>query len=46
MRRKSGTGSSRPASFALHLVLISFFALTFGAGAALTGMVLTGTEKR
>jgi hypothetical protein len=87
MRRKSGTGSSRSASFALHLagqammgvalglcfcllaalidpsdiasliahdaepvstaiILISFFALTFGAGAALTGMVLTGMEKR
>jgi len=28
------------------IVLISFFALTFGAGAALTGMMLTGMEKR
>ena len=28
------------------LILISFFVLIFGAGAALTGMVLTGTEKR
>ena len=28
------------------IVLVSFFALTFGAGAALTGMVLTCTEKR
>jgi hypothetical protein len=28
------------------IVLVSFFALIFGAGAALTGMVLTGMEKR
>ena len=28
------------------LILVSFFALTFGAGAALTGIVLTGMEKR
>jgi hypothetical protein len=28
------------------LILVSFFALTFGTGAALTGMVLTGMEKR
>jgi hypothetical protein len=28
------------------IVLVSFFALLFGAGAALTSMVLTGTEKR
>jgi len=28
------------------IVLVSFFALIFGTGAALTGMVLTGMEKR
>jgi hypothetical protein len=28
------------------IILVSFFALLFGAGAALTSMVLTGTEKR
>jgi len=28
------------------IILTSFFVLTFGAGAALTGMVLTGMEKR
>ncbi len=27
------------------VVLVSFFTLTFGAGAALTGMMLTGLEK-
>ncbi len=28
------------------VILISFFTLIFGAGVALTGMVLTGHEKR
>jgi hypothetical protein len=27
------------------IILVSFFALIFGTGAALTGMVLTGMEK-
>jgi hypothetical protein len=35
-----------PAPRTTGLILVSFFALLFGAGAALTSMVLTGTENR